>query len=104
MPAKDTTLSPTARAERARQTARLAMARDVMHGAILARIWPAYIASSKNADYPYVLCVESPAGLLAWRLDAVDRALLDWLPKRLSELVAVTDRMPILLHLASEGW
>lgn len=97
---KDTTLSASARAERSRATTRSALARELLYGAVLCRFWPAYIAPCKvpNPDYPSVLCVKSPMGLLTWRVSPDEAMLFEHLPKR-DTPTAPADRTPILLHL-----
>ncbi len=101
------TVTATQRAERSRAATRLSIARELMTAGIFARIWPAYLTTPKiqNDTFPLLLCVESPAGLLVWRLSVDERAFFeDWIRLRPSNGEAPSDRLPILQNLAANGW
>ena len=95
-------LSATARAERSREATKAAAARELLYGGTLARIWPAYTTNDKrdNPAFPRLLCVESPAGLLTWRLAEDEAKFFDWLPKRQNTGQLAVDRTPVLMALA----
>lgn len=104
---KDQTLTATQRMERSRVSTRLSMARELMTAGILARLWPSYLTTPKipNEDYPLLLCVESPAGLLVWRIAADERPFFeDWIHERPRQNEQAIDRLPILQNLAENGW
>ena len=106
MPNKDgRVLTATEKAERARATTRAALTRDLLYGGILSRLWPSYVVATKNPEYPWLLCVETPIGeLLTWRI-AVDEAdLVVALEERPNTGEKATDRTPILMALAQDGW
>ncbi len=105
--------SATERAHRSREATKAAIARELLYAGILARIWPAFVillpmgktekAEAWRAKFPYILCIESPAGWLAWKLDPEEYIAFDYLPKRKHNGERVTDRVPTLQAL-SEGW
>jgi hypothetical protein len=77
-----------------------------MTGGILARLWPAYLIdwTDRNPEYAYLLCVESPAGLLVWRLTGDELPLFEYLPRRARTSERPIDRLPIMQALAAHGW
>ncbi len=101
---KGETLTATEKMERARQNTRAAMARELLYGVILSRLWPAWLHPTDNAGYPLIMVVESPAGRLTWRIAIDETATVEHLEQRepVSQKTAA-DRMPILLALA-DGW
>ena len=74
--------------------------------AILARLWPSYLTAPRyeNAEYPALLCVESPAGLLCWRVGADELPLYCFLKHRARTTEEAKDRIPVLQLLADGGW
>ncbi len=104
MPRKGETLTTTEKMEQARRNTRASMARELLYGVIFSRLWPAWLHPTDNAEYPYILVVESPAGRLTWRVAVDEFALIEHLEQRQRTTQRAADRMPILLHLASEGW
>lgn len=107
-------LSATARAERSREATKQAMARDLLYAAILARIWPAVVMkpdpdgksdSVKRGlvEFPYILAIDSPAGWLTWKLSPDEYEMFDWVPKREHHGETVTDKLPALTLLATDG-
>ncbi len=97
-------LSATARAERARATALAATARELLYAGIIARLWHSYISDVVNTDFPFLLCVDSPAGLLTWRLTNEESEMFDWVERGATHLKRAIDRTPILHALAANGW
>lgn len=95
----------TVRAKRSRQTAIAAIARELLYGGTLARVWPAYLTPVivVNDEYPLLLCVKSPAGLLTWRISKEEMEFFDWLDVRANSGERATDRTPILMALAEDG-
>ena len=71
--------------------------------AIFSTLWPAHLAPDKsgNPSYPLVLCINTPAGLLTYRISVEESDLFDHLPKR-DTPIGPTDRTVILMALASE--
>jgi hypothetical protein len=98
---KGETLSATARADRARETAKAAMARELFMAAILGRLWPLYVTDWTSEDYPHLLCLDSPAGLLVWRLSQEELSMFEHLPRRPRDKESPRDRLPVLQALAS---
>lgn len=100
-------LSATARAERSREATKQAIARELLYAGILARMWPAYVATGDpkrvNADFPYILCVDSPAGTLRWRLSEEEREMFDWIDVTDWNGEKPVDRTATLLALATDG-
>lgn len=74
----------------------------------LARIWPSYVTEplkpKNNPLFPFLLCIESPAGLLAWRMTADEAQLFHHLPCRPNSGEKSEDKDGAFLALASEGW
>ncbi len=95
-------LTATAKMERSRQMTKRMAERELMYAVLLSRLWPSYLTAPKreNLEYPLILCVESPAGLLTWRLEP--EAVAGWfsgLPKRANSGEVATDRTGVLLAL-----
>jgi len=103
-------LTATQRATRARATSRYAMTRDLMTGVVLARLWSAYLMPPHypNEEFPLMLCVNSPAGLLTWRMTGDESDYVkQWLQLELRRNTThqdPVDRLPILQALAENGW
>lgn len=75
--------------------------------AIIGRLgWQSYITEprTKQANFPAVLMLKTPAGWLAWRLSDEELPLFDHLEKRPNDGTQQEDKEAVLLHLASEGW
>ena len=101
---KGETLTATEKMERARQNTRASMARELLYGVIFSRLWPAWLHQTDNPEYPHILVVESLAGRMTWRVAVDEFTLVEHLDQREPTSQRAADRMPILLHLASEGW
>jgi len=106
MRTKGSTVSATARAHASREATKKAMTRELLSGRIFARTWPAYVTAPKtpNASFSLLLCVESPAGLLTYRLSEDEYGLVDGIPRRPNTGENPVDRLPILHALATIGW
>ncbi len=98
------TLSATARMERSREATKRAAARELLYCGILARLWPSFVAEVDNPVYPWIVCVQSPAGELTWRLTEEERPFFDWMETGATSLKRAIDRTPTLMALAGNGW
>jgi hypothetical protein len=106
---KGTTLTATEKMDRAREATKRLATRELWSGLIFARLWPAYITPTKpaNNDYPLLLCIESPAGLLIYRVSEEEKVIVedeDWLPTRPNAGEKAVDRTPLLIAIAGGGW
>lgn len=104
----------TERADIARNAHVDTRTRELLWAGIGARMWPSFVAptpdlrdGSKDDLFPAVLCIDSPAGRLSYRLskDEIDafahvpsRDTYDGLP------CTQIDKMGRLLDLCMEGW
>jgi hypothetical protein len=92
---------------RSREVTRHVVARELLYAGILARIWPAFLTEPTvpQVNFPALLCIESPAGLLVWRLSADELAgFQDWIPYRDNPGTPAEDKFAALYALAMEGW
>ena len=91
------------RAARSRAATQAALVRELLYASILSTFWPAHICPAKRAndEYKHVLCVQTPAGLLTWRVTAEELSLFEHLPRR-EQAINATDRTAILLALATD--
>lgn len=101
---KGETLTAAEKMKRARQNTRVSMARELLYGVIFSRLWPAWLHPTDNPEYTHILVVDSPAGRMTWRVAADEFAIVEHLEQRERTSQRAVDRMPILLHLAMEGW
>lgn len=97
-------LTVTEKMEKARENTRRSAARELLYGVIFSRIWPAWLHLTDNDEYPLIMVVESPAGRMTWRVAVDETTLVEHLEQRELTKQKASDRMPLLLHLASEGW
>lgn len=97
------TTSARTAADRSRAATKNAIARELLYAGILARLWPSYVAHVENDDYPHLLCVDSPAGILTWRLTPDEHEAFEWVPRGESTYKRAQDRVPIL-HALADGW
>lgn len=101
------TITATERMARSREATKRAFIREMLMAGILARLWPSYITACDprypNAEYPELLCIDTPAGKLVWRLGTDEAAAFEHLARRDREGEAATDRTPVLQALA-DGW
>jgi hypothetical protein len=103
---KGETISATSRAERSRETTRAATARELLYAGVLSRVWPSYLTVPRrpNADYPWLLCVESPVGVIVWRLATDEREFFEWVTEeRPNAGERAHDRTAILMALSADG-
>lgn len=99
--------SATTRMEGARRVKHDAVTRELLWAAIGARVWPAYLAKPRieQANFPFILCIDSPAGPIVYRVSAEELPLFDRLERRESGPDYESgDKMAALLLLASDGW
>ena len=102
-------LPATVQRDSAREAKRAAMAREVMWVAIGSRIWPTYLfrPSKPQPSFPVMVCIQSPAGDICYRLTEDELSLFEHVTDRREvgpKDYAADDKIAALLHLASEGW
>jgi hypothetical protein len=92
--------------ERSRQATKHVVARELLMAGVLARVWPAYITEpiKPQPGFPFLLCLESPQGLLVWRLSAEEAPFFDYLPTRRNSGQKAEDKVAAMFTLAAEGW
>lgn len=100
------TVPASVRADRSREATKQALARELAYAGILARVWPSYITEpiKPQPGFPFLLCVDTPAGLLVWRVNDEEVELFRHLPCQKNDGRPSEPKVPMLLHLASEGW
>jgi len=100
---KGTTLTATEKMERAREMTKRMATRELLYAGVFARLWPSYLAEAKpaNDSYPAVLCVESPAGRLTWRVSSEEMPYFEeWLQSTPNAGEKAEDRTPVLMALS----
>ncbi len=101
-------LSATEKMERSRERTKAVVARELLYAGILARLWPSWIAEpskpAQNPAFPWLLCIETPAGLLVWRLSEAESVFFDYIERRANDGRHAEDKEGTLYALASEGW
>ncbi len=104
MPKRDQTA--TARMEGARAVSKAAITRELLWAAIGSQIWPAYLAEPRKPqeNFPYILCLNTPAGLMVYRVSDEELPLFDHLDRRGIEERESGDKWAILHALAQDGW
>jgi hypothetical protein len=101
------TYSATERMQRSRAVTQTAMTRELLYAGVLARVWPSYLTEpiKPQPNMPALLCVESPAGLLVWRLSLEELdGFKEWLPYRPNDRRPSEDKLVALQVLAFDGW
>ncbi len=100
-------------ASQSRDAARAAhqdtLGREMLYAGILARMWPSFLTVPQREDalYPAVLCIDTPAGRIAYRLRADDLPGFEHVTERRPKDDApcsLSDKFARLLHLSVEGW
>ena len=85
-----------------------AIVRELCWAAIGSRLWPSFITapSKPQKSFPWLLCIDSPAGRLVYRLSEEEREMFTHLEERENDGVPCSggDKQARLLHLALEGW
>lgn len=102
-------LSNDARKLAAREATKAAVARELMLASILTRVWPAYLFKpiKVQVNLPAMLCLETPAGPICWRLGIDELELFTHIQDRREdgpEGYEVGDKEARLLLLSTEGW
>lgn len=92
----------TVRADRSREVTKASMARELCMAVILGRLWPSYVTPWDNKVFRHLLCIQSPAGLLVWRLDDEEIAMFEHLQRQPRATEKPTDRLPVLQALAAD--
>ena len=100
------TVPASVRADRSREATKQALARELAYAGILARFWPSYITEplKPQPGFPFLLCIETPAGLLAWRVTEDEIEGFKHLTCRPNDGRKAEDKVPTLLALAMDGW
>ncbi len=96
----------TKRMEGARAVSKAAVTRELLWAAIGARIWPSYLAEPRKPQemFPYILCIESPAGLLVYRVSDEELPMFERLERRGPQESDGCDKWATLHALAQDGW
>lgn len=101
-------LSATEKMERSRERTKTVVARELLYAGILARLWPSWMTTPRhpkqNPSFPYLLCIETPAGLLVWRLTENESIFFDWVVRQDNDGRTAEDKEGALYALASHGW
>ncbi len=97
-------LTTTEKMDRAREMTKRLAARELLYGVMFSHIWPTWLHPTDNADYPYIMVVDSPAGKMTWRVADDETAIVEHMERREHTSQRAIDRTPMLLHLATEGW
>lgn len=104
-------LTATEKMDAARRATKDTRDREVATAAIFARLWPSFIAQPPKDDalFPWLLCVETPAGRLSYRLSGSDMAGFSHVEKKPEGQRAAfggtqTEKLGILLDLGVNGW
>ena len=101
-------LSATEKMIRSRERTKTVVARELLYAGILARIWPAWVTTphqpKKNPAFPWLLCVETPAGIVAWRLTSDEVTFFDHIARVENNGRRAELKEGALYALASEGW
>lgn len=94
--------------ERSRQRTKIVVARELLYVGILARLWPSWLAKplkpKANPAFPHILCIDTPAGLLVWRLTDEEVEFFDYVDRRENDGRSAEDKEGALYALVSEGW
>lgn len=98
----------TERMEAARATKQRVADREALYASILSRLWPSHLARPKveQVNFPFIVCVHSPAGQLAWRVHQDELPLFTHLRELPNDGRDYSHdaKLARLLHLATEGW
>ena len=101
-------LSATEKMERSRERTKAVVARELLYAGILARLWPSWITTptkvKQNPAFPLLLCIETPAGLLVWRLSEAESVFFDYVERRANDGRPADHKEGTLYALASDGW
>lgn len=83
--------------------------RELLYASIIARLWPSFLTvpTREDALFPYLVCIDTPAGRLAYKLTESDRTGFQHVTETREKDDAPSssaDKFARLLHLATEGW
>lgn len=103
-----TVKTATERMDIARAAHQETKAEIVLLASILSRVWPSWVSPPLRPDgkFPKIVCIESPAGRLTYRLAEDELSAFEHLDERPNDAVACStvDRRALLNLLATEGW
>src|SRR6478752_4348138 len=87
MAKKPDPLSATARKDAAREATKAAVSRELMWASIGSRIWPSYLFKPRQEqqNFPALVCIESPAGCIVYRLSLDELDLFEHITDRRQE-------------------
>ena len=109
-------LSNEARKQVSREATKAAVARELMLASILTRFWPSYLFKPMKPQLhvQYMLCIETPAGPICWRLwrdkddeNDTEMPLFEHIKDRREKgpvNYQAGDKEALLLLLSMEGW
>ena len=101
-------LSATEKMERSRERTKAVVARELLYAGILARLWPSWITTptkvKQNPAFPLLLCIDTPAGFLVWRLTEHEADFFDYVTRLDNDGRAADDKESTLYALAAHGW
>lgn len=94
--------------ERSRQRTKTVMARELLYVGILARLWPSWLTTplraKANPAFPYLLGIETPVGVLVWRLTENEALFFDYVAQADNDGRPAEDKEGTLYALAAHGW
>lgn len=95
--------------EIARSAHKMSLTREILWATIASRIWPSFLAPALRPDDKFfaVLCIDSPAGRIAYRVTQDEYDMLRGhlgLHDNDGVECSPVDKISRLLHLATEGW
>jgi len=106
LPAK----TATDRMEAARAVKNAVLDREMMLVSLITRMpgWTSYLCSPivPQQNFPFMVCVETPAGMLMWRVHRDEMQLFSHLKARVNTGAKQTseDKLLTLQRLATDGW
>lgn len=102
------TMSATEKMERSRERTKTVVARELLYAGVLARLWPSWVTAPIrpriNPKFPWLLCVDTPAGLLVWRLTDEEVPFFDYVDRKANDGRPAEDKEGTLYALAAGGW
>ena len=99
----------TARLEAARAVKDVILIRELCLVSLLSRVWPSHLAEPRvpQLNFPWIVCLHSPAGQLVWRVKEEELALFEHLERNdrgenHGKDYKGTDKMALLQLMASD--